>query len=64
MFASLHNVLYIPNPSIIAANRAKGIKMKILVLRPMYTLRSITYKIVTVLINYDTKSAFSIWILQ
>jgi len=63
MFASLHNVLYIPNPRITAAKRAKGIKIKILVFRPICTSRSNTYKIVTVLINNYTKNAPSIGIL-
>jgi len=63
MFASLHNVLYIPIPSITAANRAKGIKRKRLVLRPIYTVRSNAYKIVTVLINYNTENASGVWIL-
>jgi len=63
MFASLHNVLYIPIPSITAANRAKGIKRKRLVLRPMHIVRSNAYKIVTVLINYNTENASGVWIL-
>ena len=60
MFASLHNVLYIPIPRITAAKSAKGIKMKILVLRPIDISKSSTYKIVTVLINYDTKNTLSV----
>lgn len=35
MLEFLHNVMYIPNPRIIVAKAAKGIKRKMLVLRPM-----------------------------
>jgi hypothetical protein len=35
MFAFLHNVLYIPNPKIIDAKVASGIRMKMFVVRPI-----------------------------
>jgi hypothetical protein len=40
--------LYIPNPKIIDAKVASGIKIKILVLRPMKNENRQEYKVVTV----------------
>ena len=45
MLEFLHSVLYIPNPMIIAANAANGIKMKILVLRPMMKIVAMHIKL-------------------
>jgi len=39
MLAFLHNVLYIPNPKMMAAKAINGIKIKILVLRPIFKIK-------------------------
>ncbi|WP_185736633.1 hypothetical protein [Candidatus Nitrosopumilus sp. SW] len=43
--AFLHNVRYIPEPRIIAANAAKGTKMNRLVFIPMIKIRLMTIKL-------------------
>jgi len=45
MFAFLHNVLYIAIPSIKTAKAINGIKMKILVLRPIIKIRCMPIKL-------------------
>jgi len=45
IFAFLHNVLYIPTPKMMAAKAANGIKMNILVLRPMYKIKLMHIKL-------------------
>lgn len=43
--AFLHNVIYIPDPRIIAANAARGIKINRLVFVPMIKIQLITIKL-------------------
>jgi len=45
MLAFLHNVLYMPKPKIIDAKTINGIRMKILVLRPMLKIKSMHIKL-------------------
>ena len=45
MFEFLQRVLYIPNPIIIAAKVAKGIRRKAFVLRPMVTFHDPSIKL-------------------
>jgi len=45
MLAFLHRVLYMPNPKIMAAKAIKGIKMKILVLRPIFKIKRMYIKL-------------------
>ena len=45
MFASLHNVLYIPIPRTSTAKAIKGTKRKMLVLRPINKIRGIPIKL-------------------
>ena len=45
MFEFLHIVLYIPKPKITAAKTDSGIKMKILVLRPMQNMKHFDIKL-------------------
>lgn len=39
MVVFLHSVLYMPNPKIMVAKTTNGIKIKILVLRPMFKMK-------------------------
>jgi len=45
MLEFLHKVMYIPSPSIIVAKTAKGIKMKMLVLRPIIEVKLMPIKL-------------------
>lgn len=63
MLAFLHNVLYIAIPKIKIAKATKGIKMKILVFRPIIKTKSMPIKL-SHLFHYNSKGPFCFWILQ